>query len=172
MNETIFDKNNNIEDEKVIVRRLEQLFELAVFDAEAEGGADGMPALDAGSAGVEGHHLVVFVILHPQDMGVAADENLGTETFDKRLGAVVVASGVAADVGHQDGHAFAFEETVAGVFVVQGVVVAVAVDADEGLEGGDFTGGFEAAAEVACVPELVAGGQEVFEGLVEDAVSV
>lgn len=31
MNETIFDKNNNIEDEKVIVRRLEQLFELAVF---------------------------------------------------------------------------------------------------------------------------------------------
>ncbi|MCR4782463.1 MAG: sugar transferase [Lachnospiraceae bacterium] len=31
MNKTIFEKNTNIEDEKVIVRRLEQLFELAVF---------------------------------------------------------------------------------------------------------------------------------------------
>ena len=131
-----------------------------------------MPALDAGGAGVEGHHVVVLVVFDAEDVGVAADEDLGAEALDEGLGAVVIVSGVAADVGHQDGHAAAFEEAVPGVFVVEGVLVAVAVHPDQGFECGDFAGGFEAAAEVSGVPELVAGGKEVFEGLVEDAVGV
>ena len=148
------------------------ILDFALFDAEAEGGAHGVPALEASGAGVEGHHVVVLVEFHPKNVGMAADEDLRPEPLDQGLGAVVVAPRVAADVGHQDRHPAAFEETVAGVFVPQVVVVAVAVDADEGLEGSDFAGGFESAAEVAGMPELVAGRQEILERLVEDAVGV
>ena len=56
---------------------------LAVLDAEAEGGADEVEALDAGGAGVEDHHVVVRVADNLQDVGVAADEDLRAVRLDE-----------------------------------------------------------------------------------------
>ena len=41
------------------------ILDFALFDAEAEGGAHGVPALEASGAGVEGHHVVMLVEFHP-----------------------------------------------------------------------------------------------------------
>ena len=41
------------------------ILDFAGFNAEAEGGAHGVPALEASGAGVEGHHVVMLVEFHP-----------------------------------------------------------------------------------------------------------
>ena len=128
------------------------ILELPVFDAEAEGGADQMEALDAGGTGVEDHHVVVFVVDHFQDVGVAADEELGPVGFDQAQGPVVVAAGIAADVGHQDTHPVLFEEVHHGMVVPDIVAVAVAVNAQKGFEGGNLLGN-DPGAEVAGMPD-------------------
>ena len=147
------------------------VLELPVFDAEAEGGADQMEALDAGGTGVEDHHVVVFVVDHFQDVGVAADEDLRAVGFDQAQGAIVVAAGVAADVGHQHAHPVLFEVAHHLGEVAYVVAVAVAEDADQRLEGGDLRiGGL--IAEIPSMPDHVDRCQKIFQLLVEVSVGV
>ena len=106
------------------------IFQPAVFDAESQGGADKVEALKAGGAGVEHHHVVVFVVDDFEDVGVPADEYLWPVGFDQAQCPVVVAAGIAADMRHEHAHPVLFEKVHDRVVVPHVVSVAVAVNPD------------------------------------------
>lgn len=157
-----------------VPRQLEEfdVFEFGVFDAEAEGGADDLPALDAAGAGVEGEHLVVLVEHDFKDVGVSADEDFWAVAFDQGPGPHVIVPGVASDVGHQHAFPFADEKLVRGVDAADVLAVAIAIDPPDGLEIRDAAGEFFAVPPVACMPDLIDRLQEIFELPVEYPVGV
>ena len=104
-------------------------------------------------------------------MGVAADEDLRAVGFDQAQCAVVVAAGVTADVGHQDAHSVLLEKVHHRVVVPYVVAVAVAIDADERLEGGNLLR-HRPGAEVAGVPDDIDRFEELAQFLVEIPVRV
>ena len=146
--------------------------DLALVDAEAQGGADDLPALEAAGSRIDGEHVVLEVPDHLKDMGVAADEDLRAVVFDQGAGAKVVAPGVTSYMGHQHAHSSAFEELVGRILKPDVLSVTIAADPDKGLETGDFTGGFGAPSEISRMPYLVDRRQEFPEFGAEHTVGV
>ena len=84
----------------------------------------------------------------------------------------VIASRVAADMGHQYLHALTFEEAVHGVCEAQVVVVAVAGDTDQGLELRYLFRQIHTSAEISGMPDLIDRRQKFLELRVEDPVCI
>ena len=114
-----------------------------------------MPPLDARGAGVDVQQSELLVVLHLQDVRVAADEELGRTRHELPHDAAVVAAGVAAYVFHQHVYLLALEPQHLRKHAAQVAAVAVAAHGTQGPEGGQAVGQF-GRADVAGVPYLVA----------------
>ena len=75
-------------------------------------------------------------------------------------------------MNHQDLQAFALEYSVERMIIAEVVVVAVAGDAGEGLEGGYFSRQLKSPAEIAGMPDLVDGLQKGAELVAEHSVRI
>ena len=94
-------------------------------------------------------------------MGMAANEQLGAELFYKTLGPGTVSAGIATDVYHQNAHSFPGKPLILRAIIAQLVIVGIAVDGNERLEGRYFPHGIQAAAYIAAVPYFIHGGKKV-----------
>ena len=65
---------------------------ISVVDVDADGGAYLVESLDAGGTWIDGEHVVFFVEDDFEDVGVAADEDVGQMGVDELEGLVVVAA--------------------------------------------------------------------------------
>ena len=142
-----------------------------VVDMEPECGADQVETEFSCGARIEHQHSALFVVDNLEDMGVAADEDVGTVGFDKAESVEVVSAGIATDVHHQDFFPFDIHQLDVRMHLADILSVAVAVNPLEGLECRYRVRGFDVA-EIAGVPDLVHGLEEPPERLVEEAVSV
>ena len=131
-----------------------------------------MPALDAAGTGIDIEEVVSVVHPHAKDVGMPAYENVRTILGNQVARFRIIIPRGAADMGHEDLLALAVPETELGMVVAEPLVVAVAVDAHQGLEGGDLLRRFEPAAEIARVPDFVDRREEVAEFLGKDTVGV
>ncbi len=143
-----------------------------VIDVKSEGGADYMEALDAGGTGIDGKHIIVGVTHNLEDVGVAADKDVGTIVMDEFPGPDIIAAGIAADMGQKYGEPLPLEIAVHRMGIAQVIVVAVARHSHQGFEFFYFPGKVEASAEVSCVPDFIDRLKEVPELGVEGAVGV
>lgn len=106
----------------------------ALVQAEAEGGADHVEALDAGCSRVDDQHISFGIPHHFKDMRVAADKDVRMEFIDQFPRAGVISAGVASDVGHKHLHPLTFKEAVERVGETEVVVVTVSSHTDKGFE--------------------------------------
>ena len=97
-------------------------------------GAYLVEAGDAGCTWIDGEHVVFLVEDDFEDVGVAADEDVGQMGVDELEGLVVVPAGVAADVHHQHSLSPALEKLCVRDSAADLRAVAVAVDSFERLE--------------------------------------
>ena len=116
-----------------------QLYHFAVFhvgavDDETDEGADRMPSLAAGGTGVDMQAFYLIVIHDLEDMGVAADEELGRVGNQFRFDGGVLFRGIAADMGHEHFYSFGLPAQGLGVYGADVLSVDVAVYAFQGAE--------------------------------------
>ena len=131
-----------------------------------------MEALDSGRSGVDHQHVSLGIPDDFQDMGMAAYEYVRPVFVDEFSCPGVIASRVAADMGHQHLHALTFEEAVHGVCEAKVVIVTVARDPDQRLELRDFLRQAHASPEIPCMPDLIDRSEEFLELRVEDPVCI
>ena len=80
-----------------------------------------------------GHEHIIFIVIdYPQNMGMAANEQLGAELFYKTLGPGTVSAGIATDVYHQNAHSFPGKPLILRAIIAQLEIVGIAVDAAQG----------------------------------------
>ena len=128
--------------------------------------------MDASCPGIDDKH-VPFGIAHDfEDVGMTAYEYVRPVCIYELTGSCIISSRISSDMRHQYLKAFAFEEAVERVGVAQVVVVAVAGDAEERLEGSYFSCQFKPAAEVAGMPDLVDRLEERTESLAENPMGI
>ena len=87
-------------------------------------------------------------------------------------GAHIISSGIASDMCHQHLESLTLEHPVERMDEPEIVVVAIAGNAFEGLEGGNLFRQFKSSAEISCMPYLVDRFQKFAEWSVEDAVGI
>ena len=107
-----------------------------------------------------------------QNMRMAADEHIGSVGIDQGPGADVIMTGRAADVSHQDSESLHFEQLERGEIVTQVLRVAVAIDADKGLERAYALHEIHTTAEIAGVPKHIHRFEELAELATENAVGI
>ena len=144
---------------------------ISVVDVDADGGAYLVEALDACGTWIDGEHVVFLVEDDFEDVGVAADEDVGQMGVDKLEGLVVVPAGIASDVHHQHPLSPALEKLCVRDSAADLRAVAVAVDSFERLEIRNLQQSL-LVAEVPRVPYLVHRLEELFQRVVEPAVGV
>ena len=133
---------------------------------------DDMKTLNSRGSGVQDKHITFRVPHDLQDMGMAAYEYVRPVFVDEFSCPGVIASRVAADMGHQHLHALTFEEAVHGVCEAKVVIVTVARDSDQRLELRDFLRQAHASSEISCMPDLIDRSKEFPELRVEDPVCI
>ena len=101
---------------------------LTFRELEAQGGADKMEALDAGSSGIYDQHVPLGIAHNLEDMRVAAYEYVRTVFVYQLAGAGIVSARISAHMGHQHLQSLAFEETMEGMYEPELMIVAVARD--------------------------------------------
>lgn len=131
-----------------------------------------MEALDSGRSGVDHQHVSLWIADDFQDMGMAAYEYVRPVFVDEFSCPGVIASRVAADMGHQHLHALTFEEAVHGVGEAKVIIVAVARDSDQRLELRDLRRQIHASSEISGMPDLIDRSEEFLELRVEDPVCI
>jgi hypothetical protein len=107
-----------------------------------------------------------------QDMRMPTDKNIRLILQNQRPGPWVVVARRTSDVHHKHFQAFALPETILRIIVDQNTVVAVPGYALERLEISYFGSGYQSAAEISRMPDLIDGRQEIAELLVEPPVSI
>ena len=131
-----------------------------------------MESLDSSSAGIDYQHIAAGITHDLQDMRMTAHKDVRPVFVYQRFGTGVIPPGVPADMGHQDLHALAFEEAVERVFETQVMVVAVARNAHQRLEGGYFLCHIHPPSEISGMPYLVDRLEELPELRVKDSVGI
>ena len=71
-----------------------------------------MESANTAGAGIEVQEVELFVGHDLEDMGVAADEEIGRIGLYEWADSLIIAAWIATDMGHPDIHAFAIEATV------------------------------------------------------------
>ena len=131
-----------------------------------------MPALDSAGSWIDIEEVVFLVHPYPEDVGVTAYKNIGTILHDQIAGFRIIIARGTTDMGHENLLPFAVPEAELGMVIAQALVVAIAIDAHQGLESGDFRRRLEPAAKIARMPDLVDRREEVAEFLGKDTVGV
>ena len=141
----------------LLVRQFDdlQVAEGAAVDDESHQRPHLVPALLAGGAGVDVQQPQGAVVLHLEDVRVAADEEARGPRQDAARDGGVVAAGVSADVLHQDLRAVHDEAEGLREAAPQVRPVDVAIDGAQGPEAGEAVGHL-GGADVAGVPDFVA----------------
>ncbi len=145
--------------------------ELAVFYAEAQGGAHVVEAGDAGGTGIDGEEVVFLVVDDSEDVRMSADEDVGHMGVEQLECLVVVSAGEASDVHHQDTLALAFEKLRVGYAGTDVLPVAIAVDGFQWLELRYLFETFECR-KVSCMPYLIDRSQKFLDFLAEISVCI
>lgn len=139
---------------------------------KAKGCPYSLPSLETACTRIKVDEAVDRILHDFQDMGMAADENIGAIPLDKLSGMGFPMPWRAADMGHEDFHALAGPEKVFRIIVEKYPVITVSRDPLERLEGGYFGRSDKAAAEIARMPELVNRFEKLPERGIETAVGV
>lgn len=131
-----------------------------------------MESLYSGSSRIDHHHVPFRVADNLEDMGMAADEYVRTVFFDELHRPLVITSGIASDMGHQDLHPLAFEKSVERVDKAEIMVVTIACDAEKRLEPGDFFSELQPPSEIPGMPYLIDRRQKFTELSVEYTMGI
>ena len=115
-----------------------------------------MPALYAGSAGIDVQEVERLVIFHLEDMTMPRDEELRRIGKERGAHAVVVVAGIAADMLDEHVDVLTLEAVQFPIHQPQVAAVAVATDGAQGPERRQPLGHLYGA-DVAGMPYLVAG---------------
>lgn len=144
----------------------------AGIQTETESRPDEVESLDARSTRIDYQHVALRVTDDLQDVRMATYEEIRPVLVYEPAGIHVISSGISSDMDHQDFQAFALEHSVERMIIAEIMVVAVAGDACEGLEGSDFSRQVKSSAEIAGMPDLVDGLQKGAELVAEHSVRV
>ena len=139
---------------------------------EAQGRTYEVESLMAGGPGIDDEHIVKLVVHHAQDMGMAADENVGTIHVNYLPGLGIVPAGKTADMRHQDFFPFTLEKLVAGAIIAQVVAVHISVHPDKVLERRQAAVHLRSPAKISGVPYLIHGSQELKNIFVQAPVRI
>lgn len=137
-----------------------------------------MKSLQTGSSRIDDKHIATVttgeaaVAHHPQNMGMAAHENIWTIAFDELERVEVIVPRIASDMSHQYVQAFPLKMLVQRIIIHQPTLVAIAHNADKRLERSYPGGRFVATSEITGMPYLVAVPEELGETVIEDTVCV
>ena len=107
-----------------------------------------------------------------QDVRMTTYEEIRPVLVYEPTGIYIISSGISSYMDHQDLQAFALKYSVERIIIAEVVVVTVAGDAGEGLEGGDFSRQVKPPAEIAGMPDLIDGLQKGAELVAEHSVRV
>lgn len=127
--------------------------------------------MHAGCTGVDAHSAPVGIAFHPQDVAVAADEQVRTFGDKPVAHARCIPSGMAADVEHRATQSAAFPEQPFWAGAAHAVVVDVAKYSPHRCDFGECIEDLEAP-DVARMPNLRAAFEVVQNAVVEVAVGV
>ena len=131
-----------------------------------------MKALDAGCSGIHYQH-VSFRIPHDfQDMGMSADEEIRTIFVYKPAGARIITAGIASDMGHEHFHSLTFKEPVKRMNEPEVMVVTIAGNTLQWLEGGNLSRQIHPPAEITGMPDLIDRLQKFTEWSIKNAVGI
>ena len=148
-----------------------EVLDFVAINFEAEQCADCVNAEVPSGARVHGEERERAVVLHFQDVRVAADKELRAHVDEAVIDLGIVVTWVTADVGHQHIHLLAAESQKLGEFVAHRAAVDVAIDATQRVQFGKAVGHLTVT-KVATVPHLVALAQVLDDAVVEAAVRV
>lgn len=109
---------------------------------------------------------------HLQDMGMSADEDLGPVMFDESSRLRVITAGGTSDMSHEDRDSLDFQELVFRILETYVLAIAVAGDADQGLELPDAVGERESSSEISGMPDDIDRREELLECVAENAVGI
>lgn len=172
----IWDKNRNIlqKTQKKLAIQLKNLHIIypAGFQTEAERRPDEVKSLDSGSTRIDYQHVALRIADDLKDVRMTTYEEIRSVLVYEPAGIHIISSGISSYMDHQDFQTFALEYSVERMIIAEVVVVTVAGDAGEGLEGGDFSRQVKPPAEIAGVPDLVYGLQKGAELVAEHSVRV
>ena len=144
----------------------------AGIQTETESRPDKMESLDSRCARIDYQHVALRIADNLQDVGMTTYEEIRPVLVYEPAGIHIISSGISSDMDHQDFQAFALEHSVERMIIAEVVVVTVAGDAGEGLEGGDFSSQVKPPAEIAGVPDLVDGVQKGAKLVAEHSVRI
>lgn len=126
-----------------------------LVDMETECSADKMESLNSGGTGIDDQHVPPCIAHDLQYMGMSADEEIGLVTVYQFAGPDIVFSGISADMGHEYLHSLTLKKTMQRVVITETVIVTVACDTHQRLEGCNFLGKPKSPAEISRMPDLV-----------------
>ena len=129
--------------------------DISVIKGKTHDGSDFVKTLLAGCSGIDVQQAVPLIRHHFKDMGVATDEQPGGILLDDRPNALVVTTGIPANVRHKHINAFTVESQVLRKLLPHGLIVDVTIDSAERAESLQPIHHF-LAANIAGVPDLVA----------------
>ena len=144
----------------------------AGIKAETESRPDKMESLNPSSTRIDYQHVALRITDDLKDVRMTTYEEIGPVLVYEPAGIHIISSGISSDMDHQDFQAFALEHSVERMIIAEIMVVAVAGDACEGLEGGDFSRQVKPPAEIAGMPDLVDGLQKGAEPVAEHSVRI
>ena len=144
---------------------------IAFVDMKTQSCPYRMKAIYSSSPRIDSQKVVFFVIYYFQYVGMAANEKIGLIFFNQGVCPPVISPGIASDVGHQDFHSLAVEESEQWIVIAEFLAVAVAVNSFERLECGNCAVSLEIP-EIPGVPYFIDRLQKIPERLVESAVRV
>lgn len=131
-----------------------------------------MLAFVTGGSGVDVLQLLVLqVILHMDNVRMAANQHVRSRRMEQLSDARRVASGATGNVSHQHIDATAIEPQILGVRIANRTVVNVSINSPERLEVSQLLRNFQVP-KISSVPDLVAVLKRVKHFGVKKAVCV
>lgn len=140
-------------------------------DAEAQERAHEVVAIMARRAGIKMEEMILRIAGHAQDVAMAAHQKLGWMGEEGRAERAVVVAGVSANVFEENIDLLAAKTQGFGEGHSQFAPVDIATHSAKRRNFGQSLGHFERA-DVARVPDFVAGRKMMGEARVESAVGV
>lgn len=132
-----------------------QFGNLSFINVKPQSRPDKVKALYAGSTGIHYQHVPFRITHHLQDMRMTAYEYIGTIPVYQDTCLYVISPRITSYMGHKNLHPLAFKETVQRVYETKVVVIAIAGNTDNRLEGGQLFSQVHASAEITGMPYLV-----------------
>ena len=129
-------------------------------------------ALNAGGARIYHKHVPLRITDHLQYMGMPAYKYIRAVLFDEFPCTCIVSAGISSYMGHQNLKTFAHEETMKRMIEAKAVIVTIACNTDQRLEGSHFLSKVKSSTEISGMPYLVHRFEEISELCGKHPVSI